>query len=151
MVGVSMGGFGALHYAASFPSRIDGVLALAPHLGEETVLQQLRDAGGLERWQPPDGRGNYTVNTWRWLKRQTRVPIWVGYGEQDPITGQPLLLASALPREHVLHREGGHTWSTWRKLWTQFLDAPEFRERCGLTPSLEASTLPKSASPAAAP
>jgi pimeloyl-ACP methyl ester carboxylesterase len=143
MVGVSMGGFGALHYAASFPSRLDGVLVLAPHLGEQSALQPIRDAGGLAAWQPPPperfhGR-NYTEDTWRWVREVAvegrRGPqLYLGYGTADFVTGQPAILAAVLPRSHVLRDAGGHSWSTWRRLWARFLDASVFRERCGAQP-----------------
>jgi pimeloyl-ACP methyl ester carboxylesterase len=140
MVGVSMGGFGALHYAASFPARLDGVLVLAPHLGEESSLQDIRDAGGVREWQPPaptrlSRESNYTEDTWRFLRARTvdNAPgpeLYVGYGSYDPITGRPDLLMSVLPASHVMKERGGHSWSTWRKLWARFLDESVFRERC---------------------
>jgi pimeloyl-ACP methyl ester carboxylesterase len=143
MVGVSMGGFGTLHYAASFPSRLDGVLVLAPHLGEETRLEQIRDAGGLDMWVPPPperyhGR-NYTEDTWRWLKGVTvegrpGPAVYVGYGETDLITGRPLLLTAALPESHVLHDSGGHSWGTWKRLWDRFLDDSPLAQRCAAAP-----------------
>ncbi|MBL8956531.1 MAG: alpha/beta fold hydrolase [Myxococcaceae bacterium] len=141
MVGVSMGGFGTLHYAATFPARLDGLLLLAPHLGEETVLQQIRDAGGLGQWEPPQSRrfhgANYTEDTWRWLKGRAidgrpGPQVYLGFGESDLITGGNAdLLASALPRENVLRENGGHSWSTWRRLWNRFLDESLIRTRCG--------------------
>lgn len=140
MVGVSMGGFGALHYAASFPARLDGVLVLAPHLGEETGLQEIRDAGGLRRWQPPPrllsrGFSDYTEDTWRYLRARvvdhTPGPdLYVGYGSSDMVTGEPWLLASVLPASHVLEEPGNHSWNTWRRLWARFLDQSTFRDRC---------------------
>ena len=139
MIGVSMGGFGTLHYAASFPTRLDGVLVLAPHLGEETVLQQIRDAGGLDRWEPPPperyhGR-NYTADTWRWLRARTvdSAPgpeVYLGYGRSDIITGRGQLLAKMLPASHVFADDGGHSWGTWRRLFAQFLDTAPLAERC---------------------
>ena len=144
MVGVSMGGFGTLHYASSFPSRLDGVLVLAPHLGEETVLQQIRDAGGLEQWSPPPperfhGR-NYTEDTWRWLRARTvggapGPELYLGYGEGDIITGRSQLLVKTMPASHVYRDEGGHSWGTWRRLFAQFLDRSTFAERCAGEPS----------------
>jgi len=134
MVGVSMGGFGALHYAASFPGRLDGVVVFAPHLGEETVLQQIRDAGGLDRWQPPPPErfhgANYTEDTWRWLKsRSPRTELHLGVGAVDAVTGDAALLVPAA--DHVYRDGGGHSWSTWRRLWNRFLDESSLRERCG--------------------
>ncbi len=135
MVGVSMGGFGALHYAATFPSRLDGVLVLAPHLGEETVLQRIRDAGGVEQWEPPSPERfhgpNYTEDTWRWLKGRSGHPqLYLGVGSLDLVTGDAALLAPAA--DHVLREQGGgHTWATWRRLWNRFLDESELFSRCG--------------------
>lgn len=159
MVGVSMGGFGTLHYAASFPWRLDGVLVLAPHLGEETVLQRIRDAGGLDRWEapPPErfhGR-NYTEDTWRWLRARTvdsspGPEVYLGYGRSDIVTGKAQLLAKRLPASHVFVDDGGHSWGTWRRLFAQFLDASTFAERCRPDPSdvLQAKAGPAAAAPA---
>jgi pimeloyl-ACP methyl ester carboxylesterase len=139
MVGVSMGGFGALHYAASFPARLDGVLVLAPHLGEESALQDIRDAGGLRAWQPPEPlrikRTDFTFDTWRYWRARAvdHAPgpeLYVGFGSSDMVTGRPGLLAAVLPATHVFEEAGNHSWTTWRKLWARFLDQSPFRERC---------------------
>lgn len=151
MVGVSMGGFGTLHYASSFPARLDGVLVLAPHLGEETVLQQIRDAGGLEQWSPPPPERfhghNYTADTWRWLRARTvdgapGPELYLGYGQSDIITGRAQLLVKTMPASHVYSDEGGHSWGTWRRLFAQFLDRSTFADRCQPEPSdvLQADT-----------
>lgn len=52
VLGVSMGGLGALHYTQQHPDRVDGVIALAPYLGRRRLVAEIRDAGGLARWTP---------------------------------------------------------------------------------------------------
>ena len=162
MIGVSMGGFGTLHYASSFPARLDGVLVLAPHLGEETVLQRIRDAGGLDRWAPPPPERfhghNYTEDTWRWLRSRTidgapGPELYLGYGEGDIITGRSQLLVKAMPASHVFKDEGGHSWGTWRRLFGQFLDQSSFADRCRMEPSdvLQADLGGAAAAPGSAP
>jgi pimeloyl-ACP methyl ester carboxylesterase len=134
MAGVSLGGFGTLHYASTFPTRLDGVLLLSPHLGEETVLQGIRDAGGLGAWTPPE-HGNYTEQAWTWLRdvthaRRDAPELYLGYAEFDPIVADASLLARELPADHVWHVDGGHSWSSWKRLWREFLDRSDFVQRC---------------------
>jgi pimeloyl-ACP methyl ester carboxylesterase len=135
MAGISMGGFGTLHYAATYPLRLDGLVVLSPHLGEESVLQKIHDAGGLDAWEPALQDASYTAQTWSWLKqvkgRERGGPqVWLGYAESDPIVHDAHLLASALPPSRVWHVEGGHSWSSWKRLWAEFLDRSDFAARC---------------------
>lgn len=134
MAGVSMGGFGTLHYASTFPMRLDGLVLLSPHLGEESVLQRIRDAGGLGAWQPPE-HGNYTEQAWGWLRNVTHErregpEVYLGYASFDPIVADASLIARELPQDHVMHVEGGHSWTSWKKLWREFLDRSDFVARC---------------------
>jgi S-formylglutathione hydrolase FrmB len=139
LLGISMGGFGALHFASVFPGQLDGVAAFAPHLGEETVLQRIRDAGGLEKWRPPvlaafDDR-NDTEQTWAWLRsvaveKKPGPLVYLGSGKSDALVGNAGLLAPFLPPAQVLRVRGGHAWVTWRRLLEQFLETSEFSVRC---------------------
>ena len=54
VVGISMGGLGALLTAMTFPEDIDGLVLIAPYMGRRKVLEQIADAGGLAKWQPPE-------------------------------------------------------------------------------------------------
>jgi pimeloyl-ACP methyl ester carboxylesterase len=139
-IGASMGGFGSLFYASQRPGQVDGVLALAPFLGDEPLLRRIRDAGGLARWQPPPAAESNTENfqpqLWRWL-RETQVEgrpspvLWLGWGNSDRLRRSAEILAAALPEERVLHAPGGHTWSTWRVLLEQFLQRSQLAQDCG--------------------
>lgn len=142
LVGPSLGGFGTLLYSRQRPvSEVQGVLALAPYLGSDRdVFAAIEAAGGLARWHAPArapiDADNLTSELWRWLQgitagREPGPALYLGYGEQDPLTGRTsALLAQALPRDHVFAGSGGHNWITWRKLFSEFLDRGPLAERC---------------------
>ncbi|MBK8410552.1 MAG: alpha/beta fold hydrolase [Sandaracinaceae bacterium] len=54
LVGISLGGYGAILTARAHPDLVDGVVLIAPMLGvpprEDGVAQEIMDAGGLHRW-----------------------------------------------------------------------------------------------------
>ena len=139
MAGVSMGGYGTLHYAAKFPGLLDGIVALSPHLGEINVQQSIRLAGGLKHWHAPlrnpSVAPNHTEQTWQWIRGVTLEDkpgpqIFLGAGDMDPLVGKATLLAAVLPPSHVFQIEGGHSWGTWKRLWSRFLDASDFKDQC---------------------
>ncbi len=144
LIGNSLGGFGALSYARKYPNEITGIVLLGPFLGERPIISKIRHAGGLMRWEPGDvflkTREDDEKHMWIWLKehdqqgqlragdkdcpkKQGCVPkIYLGYGTNDRFTYAQDLLASLLPPEQVIAIDGGHDWSTWKKLWDRFLD-----------------------------
>ena len=139
LMGVSMGGFGSLHYAQQHADEVDAVAVFAPYLGSRRIGAEIRDAGGLARWTPdppaPITKKNYQRQLWSWLHRVTsgaqRGPtLYVGYGDDDHLAPQNALLAAALPPEHVFHAKGGHDWPVWRALLQQFLQRSQFTTRC---------------------
>lgn len=129
LVGVSMGGLGALLYAERHPEDVAGVFLLAPYLGDETVLKEIRAAGGLRGWTVPEPLDpkDHQRGVWRWLKRRAdgqipqAFPIYLGYGAQDRFAPANAMLAASLPPERVFIAEGGHDWPVWRSLWVRFL------------------------------
>ena len=148
LIGNSLGGFGSLSYAQKYPNEITGVVLLGPFLGERPIIREIRDAGGLQRWEPGDvflkTKEDAEKHIWIWLKEngqqgplwsgdkdhpkgQRVVPkIYLGYGTKDRFTYAQDLLASLLPPEQVITMDGGHDWPTWKKLWNQFLDRKIF-------------------------
>lgn len=141
ILGISMGGFGALHYAQQHP--VDGVIALAPWLGDRKLADEIQRSGGLARWTPdapaPVTKDNYQRQLWSWLHRSTapgaKAPvIFLGYGDDDRLAAQDSLLAAALPRDHVFHAPGGHDWPTWRTLLHAVLRHPDFTRSCAASP-----------------
>ena len=51
MVGISLGGFAALAYAAHHGADIDGVLAIAPYPGTQALQREIIAAGGPMAWR----------------------------------------------------------------------------------------------------
>lgn len=118
LVGVSMGGLGALWTTSQHPGQIDGAVVLAPYLGRRGVLREVA-AAGPEAWQPRAEAGAWDYELWRWLKQASAAknpPIYLGYGEGERMAG-PALLARLLGPGHVVRYPGGHDWATWAALW----------------------------------
>ena len=149
-IGNSLGGFGALSYVREHPEEVTGVLLLGPYLGEKQVIQDIKQAGGLERWEPGDittvrSQENAEKLVWVWIRDHARknligtapegcaagmmcIPsIYLGYGLSDRFAYSHEYLAALLPPGHVIARKGGHDWTTWKKLFNQFLDQDIFK------------------------
>jgi pimeloyl-ACP methyl ester carboxylesterase len=127
LVGVSMGGLGALLYVRDYPDDITGVVALAPFLGDADVITEIRAAGGVQHWHPATvAPGDYQRALWGWLQAylagpEGRADLYLGYGQQDHFAPAHQLLATGLPATRVFTHPGGHDWQTWRHLWEAFL------------------------------
>lgn len=128
LAGVSLGGTGSLLYAAEHPDDVDGILLIAPFLGEAEVIREVQEAGGLAGWKAPEPLDprDFQRQMWVWLGRykggkEGRVPLYLGYGTQDSFALPNGALAKELPAERVFRVEGGHDWKAWRALWEQFV------------------------------
>lgn len=123
LVGASMGGMGALMYDRAHPGDVDGIVLLAPYLGEKPLLQEIATAGGIAAWAPGPvpaalDADNFQHELWRHLKTWSRDPrkadnVWLAYGDRDRLRDAMPLLTPVLRPEQVLVREGGHAWSVW--------------------------------------
>ena len=124
LLGVSMGGFGSLLYANEYPGEIDGIVLLAPYLGDPDLAREIDAGGGLAAWSG-DGPAfkSYEIGVWKWLQDTTNArsgtPVILGYGEADDGAKTFAVLADALEDSSVYTREGGHDWITWRPLWNE--------------------------------
>jgi pimeloyl-ACP methyl ester carboxylesterase len=139
LIGMSMGGLGALMTAKEHGPEITGVLALSPYLGGNVVIGEIKDAGGLQHWKAPEPAtstgDNYDAQLWRFLQAATsgkeKSPdIYVGWGEKDRLADADYLLASQLPRDHVYNTDGGHDWGPWNRLLAQFLATGHIASQC---------------------
>ncbi|MES2687883.1 MAG: alpha/beta hydrolase [Pseudomonadota bacterium] len=131
LVGISVGGFGALIHEEQMPGGVTGIVALAPYLGERELTRGIAAAGGLLAWQAPTGQlplEQMEIRLWRWLQAQAKLPagsgspaLYLGYGTEDRFSDSHRLLAAALPPQRVFTTPGGHDWAPWRRLWQQAL------------------------------
>jgi pimeloyl-ACP methyl ester carboxylesterase len=128
LMGISMGGLGALLYAQKHPETIKGVLVLAPFLGDREVIDEISNSGGLAKWVPakPVADDDYQRQLWLWLKECTThkkdLPaLTIGWGDDDRLAEANKLLAEALPADRIFSANGGHDWDAWRELFRQFL------------------------------
>lgn len=131
LVGISLGGFGALIHEEQQPGGVTGIVALAPYLGERETSREIAKAGGLAAWQAPAGplpEDQMETRLWRWLQAQAKLPaaggtpaLYLGYGTEDRFAASHRLLAAALPPQRVFTTPGGHDWAPWRRLWQQVL------------------------------
>jgi pimeloyl-ACP methyl ester carboxylesterase len=121
LVGVSMGGYGAIRYAMAHPGRVSTIVLLAPFLGAGPFMRDLAEAGDVDFEQ-----------TWRWLRgypadaaarEALGYPrIVLGHGKQDLFLKTDDELAKLLPDEDVVTAFGAHEWLTWNKLLGEMLD-----------------------------
>jgi pimeloyl-ACP methyl ester carboxylesterase len=124
--GISLGGLFALDYAASHPDELDGLCLLAPYLGNRMLTGEIAQARGLERWQPGElAETDEERRIWRYIKsrRDESRPLYLGFGREDRFAAAHELLAATLPADSVDVIAGGHEWSTWSRLWENFLDS----------------------------
>ena len=124
LVGISMGGLGALSYVVHYPDHISRALLLAPYLGERQWIEELTD-GEVRAAGAASSRG-HVQSLWRWMREHDREPamrprLYLGYGSRDRFAPANALFARHLPARHVLEVPGGHDWRTWRRLWQAFL------------------------------
>ncbi|MCA1778091.1 MAG: alpha/beta hydrolase [Xanthomonadaceae bacterium] len=128
LMGISLGGFGAILYAEDYPECVDGMFLLAPFTGDEKISEEIRNDGGLLAWNREfDSGKDYERRTWRRLQieisRQDPPHVVLAYGISDRFADANAVIAEALPDSHVFTVEGGHNWDAWKPLWQNILDA----------------------------
>jgi S-formylglutathione hydrolase FrmB len=132
LIGISIGGFGALIHELARPGAVDGIVALAPYLGRRPLGAEIHKAGGLRAWKAPEGPPpdqEVDRKLWPWLQQYAAStpakglpPLYLGFGLADRFAANHRLLADALPAGRVFTTEGGHDWPQWSRLWRKVLD-----------------------------
>lgn len=129
IVGVSMGGLGALLYLKAHPEDIDGVVVLGPYLGDSEILDEIAAAGGVQRWKPGvyDPVDQWQRMLWDWLKRYPNLdpdstPIIMGMATDDLYCKGHKLLAATLPPDRVIETGGKHRFKTFKGIWDKVLE-----------------------------
>lgn len=120
VLGISMGGVGALLTAHDFKKQVDGVVVLSPYLGRGKTLDAVRAGARMADYAPPDERA-WDEDLWDWLKQldgapEKLPPIVLGYGTKDLGMANLEWFARYLPKDRVRTTPGGHAWETWTVL-----------------------------------
>lgn len=129
LVGISMGGLGALIYDVEYPNQVDELILLSPFVGEEMALKEIEAAGGLKNWQPGNiAQRDYTRKLWlklraSWLENGARPKVVLGCGLDDRLAASNRLFE----REFLGAGDGkwiagGHDWPTWRLLFESSIE-----------------------------
>jgi pimeloyl-ACP methyl ester carboxylesterase len=134
LLGISLGGMGALLYASRYAHHVEGIVLLAPFLGTQGTVAEIVAAGSLAAWSaagssatPPERR------MLAWLQafiahRPARPALYLGYGNMDRFAEGHRLLKEDLPGQVIVSEDGGHDWETWLALWRRVLDLGPFVE-----------------------
>jgi pimeloyl-ACP methyl ester carboxylesterase len=126
LAGISLGGFIALDYAATFAGELAGVCLLAPYLGNRMLTAEIAAAPGLDAWAPGElAEADAERRIWRYVKTRAAdsPPLYLGFGHDDRFAAAHELLAAVLPPAAVDVIAGGHEWPTWTRLWENFLES----------------------------
>ena len=134
LLGISLGGMGALLYASHYARGVEGLVLLAPFLGTQGTVAEILASGGITAWSTAGS--NATASERRiltWLQefialRPTLPALYLGYGCTDRFARGHELLGDHLPEHVIVSRDGGHDWPTWLDLWGRVLDLAPFSD-----------------------
>ena len=135
LLGISLGGTGAMLCATQHTAEVEGVFLLAPFLGTRGLIAEVSAAGGLSRWLPGEidsgDRERVLLDRVRHnlLGADEFTPVFLGYGSEDRYRGASILLSAHLPSQRVSVISGGHDWETWPVLWRTLLDMNPFASK----------------------
>lgn len=126
LLGISLGGLGALITYLDYPAAVDEVMLLAPYLGEEPLFTEIRTSGppaGLKAdRQSPRNQEEAMRMLWARLLDQKKsqpqrpLPITLACGKKDRHLAANRLFADRLLAPHQYQEvEGGHDWPAWRQ------------------------------------
>jgi pimeloyl-ACP methyl ester carboxylesterase len=129
--GISRGGHLALSFLAEHAGLLNGLCLLAPYPGSRLTTNAIQRAGGLQAWQATEEQlRDPEFRLWRWLQQpRVKVPLFMGWGEQDRFVDGMQALRDGLPTAEVCTVPGEHDWGAWLPLWEQFLAAGHFEVR----------------------
>lgn len=144
LIGISLGGYGALLYASRHADQISGMFLLAPFLGNRSLLAEI-ERSGLSQWHadlsPTQETHDDEQQMWLWLKNHcaqmgrnahpsstgssdscSTFPLYIAYGTEDRFTASNRMLARNLGAHYVMTTHGAHEWDAWQRLWIDFLE-----------------------------
>ena len=123
LVGISMGGLGAMLYDLEHPGVVDEMMLLSPFLGEDEVIAEIDRAGSVDAWDvEPEGERDFSRAIWKRIRERDDVkaaPIRLGCGTDDRLAPTSRLAERELPMQGAaVWLDGGHDWPTWRHLFS---------------------------------
>jgi pimeloyl-ACP methyl ester carboxylesterase len=124
LAGISLGALAALSYAARHEEDIEGIVLISPYPATREVLREMDEAGGLGQWKPViPPEGDLEREAWLWLAAScgARAPVHCYFASGDRFAPGQRRMAQAVAPERVREMPGGHDWSAWRALWSEFL------------------------------
>ena len=128
IVGTSLGGYGALWVNHEHADVIAGVVLIAPYLGKDRVLREIESEGSTGAWRSGlEREPGIDDKVWLWIDdmnagetREIGKAI-LGFGQKDKFSRAARLLTRSIPKSNVFVDDGGHNWTTWRKLWAEIM------------------------------
>ena len=126
LVGLSLGGLGALIYADRAPGDIDRIVLLSPYTGGDAIIEEIRAAGGLAQWKPgPIEKGDRDREIWAgWRTRppatSDRPVTSLGVGSRDRFREANTFFATTFLKGRLKVVDGGHDWEAWKALFRHF-------------------------------
>lgn len=125
LAGASMGGGGVTAYEREYPGEMNGLILLAPFMGPDHLVEEIRAAGGLSKWDPgpqPAVVDSFEINAreqWRTVQSWNKEPlrnrnVWLTCGTADEqMSPAAELIAQVLPKDHYFKTNGIHDWVAW--------------------------------------
>jgi enterochelin esterase-like enzyme len=123
LAGASMGGMGVLLYEREHPNEMNGLILMAPYMGDASLIKEIKAAGGLAQWNagpvPAElDRDKVPREEWRVAQsiannRNRANNVWLVCGQNDRFNGAAQLIAQGLPPGHFIEPAGGHAWVVW--------------------------------------
>lgn len=132
LLGLSLGGMGALLYASDYPDLVEGIVLLAPFLGTHGTMAELTRAGRIEDWTPDASIATAPERQLlTWLQSHlvaggNHPRLWLGHATGDRFAAGHRLVAAALPASQVVQVEGVHDWAAWTEAWAAILARTPF-------------------------
>ena len=89
LLGISLGGMGALLYASAHAEEVEGIVLLAPFLGTKGTMAEMARAGGLAGWSAETSAATAPEKRiLAWLQTHLAQPeaapaLYLGYGQED--------------------------------------------------------------------
>ena len=124
LLGISLGGSGAMICATQRTPEIEGVFLLAPFLGTRGLIAEVEAAGGLQHWQAgeitprPRARPARADSTAAQLETDGFPAHLSRLRQRRPLSRREHHAVGTLPPHRVTVMPGGHDWETWQRCGT---------------------------------